>query len=330
MNRSPWRLTRMPRARRCGGPRGSAHSNESSRAVAAPAPTPMRMPRPSSFGVPMRQAESGTWANGHSSATIASLWMKPPAARITPPRARMTRGAVVSLDPDTDDLTPRRRRAPRLGHRPRRGGARRDGRTEPLHEETSGGIHVLGLVPAGHRDRDLVEGVGVLPAAEEQPGVIGRLAVRLVAEGGPERHADRGQPVEMVGRALAVGVEAGLVGLRSERRPEERPHVLRRVVEAAGALERRATPQVDEAAGVGRGAAARHGTFDGQHVGIGLRAATTADEPATPRPTTTTSTVSSKRTSLTSRAGMDSMPAFWPERRNSARRVAIMVALQPA
>ena len=87
-----------------------------------------------------------------------------------------------------------------------------------------------------------------------------------------------------------------------------------RVLEAAGALEGRAAAQVDEAAGVGRRPARRHGAFDGQHVGPRLRAATTADEPATPRPTTTTSTVSSNRTSLTSSAGMGSMPAFWPER----------------
>ena len=45
----------------------------SSLVVAAPAPTPMRIPRPSSFGVPIRHAESGTWAEGHCSATIASL-----------------------------------------------------------------------------------------------------------------------------------------------------------------------------------------------------------------------------------------------------------------
>src|ERR1039458_7442768 len=38
------------------------------------------------------------------------------------------------------------------------------------------------------------------------------------------------------------------------------------------------------------------------------RAATTADAPAAPRPTTTTSTVSSKRTSLTSSAGIGSIP----------------------
>ena len=48
-----------------------------------------------------------------------------------------------------------------------------DGRTEAFHEESPCGIGVPGLVPAGHRDRNLIEGVGVLSAAEEQAGVIG-------------------------------------------------------------------------------------------------------------------------------------------------------------
>ena len=77
------------------------------------------------------------------------------------------------------------------------------------------------------------------------------------------------------------------------RGPEERPHVLGGVVEAAGLLERRAAAQIDETpelADVPPGTTARS---TARTSASDCRAATTADDPATPRPTTTTSTVSS-------------------------------------
>ena len=195
--------------------------------------------------------------------------MNPPAARTTPPRARTAR-ALIALDLDADDLpsVDDERLGPGIRHHA--SGAARHGGTESFHEEASGGIDVLGLVPAWHRDRKLVKGIGVLAATEEQPGVIGRFAVRFVAEGGPKRHADGDQPIEVVRRTLAVGVKACLVRVGSERGPEERRHVLGRVVEAAGALQGRAASQVDEPARVGRRPARRTGAFDGQHVRVRL------------------------------------------------------------
>ena len=107
------------------------------------------------------------------------------------------------------------------------GTAGRHGRTEAFHEEAAGGVDPLRLVAARHRRGELVEGVGVLAAAEEESGVVGRLAVRLVAEGRPERHTDRDQPLEVVRRALAVGVHAVLVDTGPEGGPEECRHVVR-------------------------------------------------------------------------------------------------------
>ena len=121
-------------------------------------------------------------------------------------------------------------------------------------------------MPARHRDRDLVKRVGVLASAEEQSGVIGRFSVRLVAERRPERHADGDQPVEVVHRTVAVGVDPIVVDAGTERGAEERRHVLGRVLEAAGALEGGAASQVDETAGVGRRPAGSRATFDGQHL----------------------------------------------------------------
>ena len=127
-----------------------------------------------------------------------------------------------------------------------------------------------GLWPRGAGTATLVKRVGVLTAAEEQPRVVGRLPVRLVAERRPERHADGDQPVEVVRRTLAVGVHAFVVHAGPESGPEERRHVLRRVLEATGPLEGRAAPEVDEAAGVGRRPSGSGAPFDGQHVGSRL------------------------------------------------------------
>ena len=70
----------------------------------------------------------------------------------------------------------------------------------------------------------------------------------------------------MVRRTLAVGVHPVVVDAGPERRPEERRHVLRRVLEATGALEGRAAPQVEEASGVGRRPSGFPAAFDGEHV----------------------------------------------------------------
>ncbi len=212
----------------------------------------MRIPRPSSVGVPIRQAASGTWASGQCSATIASLWMNPPVARITPPRVPDGAGPVVGPYAQADHVpaVDDQRLGAGVGHHASAAG--RHGGTEALHEEAAGGVDVARLVTARRRGRDLVERVSVLTATEEQASVIGRFTVRLVAERRPERDADRDQPVEVVRRTLAVGVHAIVVHAGPEGGPEERRHVLRRVLEAAGILEGRAASQVDETTGVGR------------------------------------------------------------------------------
>ena len=178
----------------------------------------------------------------------------------------MARGpsSVRTRKPDHVPAVDDQRLGAGVGHHARAAG--RHGGTEAFHEEAAGGVDVLRLVAPRHRDRDFVERIGVLAAAEEQPGVIGRFAVRLVAERRPERHADRDQPVEVVRRTLAIGVHAIVVHAGPEGGPEERRHVLRRVLEATGALEGRAASQVDEAAGVGRRPSGSRATFDGQHV----------------------------------------------------------------
>ena len=266
MNRSPSRLTRIPRARRWGGPRGSAHSKASSLVVAAPAPSAHADPA----AVVVRGADPpGRVRDVGQGAVLGDhrLVVDEPAGGQDHPAAGPDgAGSVVGPHQQADDVPVVDHQRLGAGVGDHAGAAGRHGGTEAFHEEAAGGVDPLRLVAARYRGRELVEGIGVLTAAEEQPGVVGRLAVRLVAERRPERHADRDQPVEVVRRALAVGVHAIVVDAGPEGGPQERRHVLRRVLEATGALEGRAASQVDEAAGVGRRPSGPPAPFDGQHV----------------------------------------------------------------
>ncbi len=141
---------------------------------------------------------------------------------------------------------------------------------EALHEEATGGVDPLRLVAARDRRRDLVKGIGVLTATEEQPGVVGRLAVGLVAERRPEGHADGNEPLEVLDRAIAIGVDAVVVGPGPECGVEEGRHVLGRILEPAGVLQRCATAEVDQTAGLGRRPAGSCAPLNGQHVRTGL------------------------------------------------------------
>ena len=81
--------------------------------------------------------------------------------------------AFVALDENADGLASVDDERLGPGIRRHASGTARDSRTESLHEESSGGVDVLRLVPAWHRDCDLIEGIGVLSTAEEQAGIIG-------------------------------------------------------------------------------------------------------------------------------------------------------------
>ena len=91
-------------------------------------------------------------------------------------------GSVVGPHQQADDVpaVDDQRLGTGIGHHA--GTTGRDGRTETFHEEAAGRVDTLRLVSSRHRDRQFIKGIGVLTAAEEQPGVIRRFAVRLVAE----------------------------------------------------------------------------------------------------------------------------------------------------
>jgi hypothetical protein len=127
-----------------------------------------------------------------------------------------------------------------------------------------------GVMAAWYDVGDPVERPGVLAAGEAEAGVGDRLAVRLVAELGLERHTVVDEPVVVGDRALAVGPH--LVGVRvGAAGGEQEPlHVLGGVVEPERLLDRRAATEVDETARQGRGAAGTAGPLEGHDVCSGL------------------------------------------------------------
>ena len=243
MNRSPWRLTRIPRARRWGGPRGE-RAFEGVEPGCHPAGTDAHADPTAVVG---RGADAPCGVGDVRQWTMLGdhrLILDEPAgsqdhAATGPDGARPVVGPHAQADdvPAVDD------QCLDAGIGRHSSSAGRHGSTETFHEEAAGGVDALRLMTARCRDRYLVEWVGVLAAAEEQPGVVGRFPVRLVAERRPERHADRDQPVKVVGRTLAIDVHSIVVHAGPEGGPEERRHVLRRVPEAAGSLQRRAAPR---------------------------------------------------------------------------------------
>ena len=237
------------------------------------------------------------------SATIASLWMKPPGGQDHPTTEPMERGPSSDPVDHADNLPAHPPPALRFGVRRH---------TAPLFE-TAGGesFHAGGCrrsrstvaCDPRYRERQFVKGIAVT-AAEEQPAssTIRDSACRRMMPGKARRTrpTNRSGPANPLNRSPRVPLSTA--GPRAA--PEERSHVLRRVLEATGPLEGRATSQVDRAAGVGRSPPGPPATFDGPDVGPRLsRPHDRRRARAAPKPTTTTSIVSSKRTSLTRRTG---------------------------
>ena len=73
----------------------------------------------------------------------------------------------------------------------------------------------------------------------------------------------------MLDAAGAVVGDPVLVGARAHRRVEERRHVVHRIVEAAGLLQRRSAAEVDETARHGRRTTPGAGALEDQHIGTG-------------------------------------------------------------
>ena len=104
MKRCPCAFTMMPWMCFFGTVKGSTMQAVSMRIASPPAPSPMRMPRPSSPSTARRilQRDShGAWR-----ATMSRLLMKPPAHSTTPPRARRQRSS-----PSMRATTPTTRRS---------------------------------------------------------------------------------------------------------------------------------------------------------------------------------------------------------------------------
>ena len=145
---------------------------------------------------------------------------------------------------------------------------------ERLHQHQPAALAgVLRVVAPGRgpgegaeRVRELAAGVG--EAVFGAPGV--RAALRrqeLVLE----RHAAGDQPVVELDAALAVGAQPLVVRTRLHRGAQVAVHLLGCVVEAARALQRRATSEVDRAAGERARPTAGELALQHQHVRPGTR-----------------------------------------------------------
>ena len=129
----------------------------------------------------------------------------------------------------------------------------------------------FGWCPRGTAGAIVGEGPRVLAAAEDESGVVGRLAAGFGVEARLERDAVVDEPVVVVDAAVGVRMDLVGVGVGAARREQEALHVLGRVGVAARLLDRGAAAEVDEPARH-RGRAATHGRgLQHQHVGAGLR-----------------------------------------------------------
>jgi hypothetical protein len=125
-------------------------------------------------------------------------------------------------------------------------------------------------VAARRRHRDFVVGVGPLVARPDQPIVIERLPADAVVEDRLEGNALGHDPLVVFHRALAVEPHLDLVRSLAARGHQVLEHLLRRVLEPAGLLERRAPPQVEHPSRHRRGAPTPAGAL--QHQGLGAAA----------------------------------------------------------
>ena len=124
-------------------------------------------------------------------------------------------------------------------------------------------------MPARSGRGDCVERKRVFAAAVHQTLVAHGFPARLGEELRLERHAAADQPVEVRDAAGAVVGDPVFVGTRPHRHVEERRHVVDRIIETTGLLQRRTAAEVDESPGHRRRAAPGPGALDHQHVGAG-------------------------------------------------------------
>lgn len=182
------------------------------------------------------------------------------------------------------DARPKARDARRLGrslhHQPLAACAGLDTRAggdgsgaQRLHQHQPATLAGVPGVVASRRGRcDGAEGVGELAARVGQavlgaPGIgaaLRREELRL------ERHPARDEPLVQLEAALAVRAQPLVRGAGPHRGAQVAVHLPGRVVEAAGALQRRASAEVDRSAREGARAAAGEVALQHQHAGARL------------------------------------------------------------
>jgi hypothetical protein len=131
-----------------------------------------------------------------------------------------------------------------------------------LHQDRPPLAGYLADVTARRGAGDLAVGGAALRPGEDEPIVAGRLTAGAVAEGFPEGHALRLDPLEVLDAALAVESDLGLIGGVATGCHQVGEHVVRAVLEAAGVLERGSAAEVDHAAGDGGGSAPCRGPLE--------------------------------------------------------------------
>ena len=246
------------------------------------------MPSPSSYVEP--SVNSLEPSAGVCAATMSGFMTNPPAASTTAPArtkpvSSKERQATPVTTPDSSE------------NEMRRAGLVADldaGLVDPAPQQVhdhAGAVGVAGhghLVAAGGGDRLVSVGPDLLVAGEHQPlrpGLDHRL-LRVVRA--LELEPEVLQPVEVRGRAHAVGPD--LVGLGLLRGDGEVcDHLLHVVVVAGRLLHGRPAAEIEVAAGHARGSAVHRRALQEEHRAPARAASSAAQPPAMPKPTTTTS-----------------------------------------